>query len=174
MLRINSFYNILLLPLLIILTLLTSCVYDDSPESDNEIVAGDTLPTFEVILNNGLKISNDDLSETKGVIIFFNTDCKDCRRELPELQKAYEKTKEESLWIAIARAESDESIAKFWEDNEITIPYSPQPDRHIYELFSSSGIPRLYITEGTTVRLSYGPDNIPPSAVIADEITAIR
>lgn len=174
MLRINSSYNILSLPLLIILVLLTSCVYDNSPESNNGIVAGDTLPAFEVTLNNGLKLSDGDFSAAKGVIIFFNTDCKDCRRELPELQKAYEKTNEESLWIAIARAESDESIAKFWKDNDITIPYSPQPDRKVYDLFSSSGIPRLYITDGITVRLSYGPDNIPSSDVIADEITAIR
>lgn len=174
MLRINSFYNSLFLPTLIILTLSSSCIYDNSPESDKEIVAGDTLPAFEVTLNDGLSLSNNDLSETKGVIIFFNTDCKDCRRELPELQKAYEKTKEESRWIAIARAESDESIAKFWKDNGITIPYSPQPDRKVYELFSSSGIPRIYITDGITVRLSYGPDNIPSPTVIAGEITALR
>lgn len=169
----NFIHSILSLWLFSLIFFLPSCVYDNT-EKNIEISTGDRLPDFEVILNDGQRISSSDFSNTKGIVIFFNTDCKDCRRELPELQKAYEATKEESLWIAIARAENDESIAKFWESNNISIPYSPQSDRQIYELFSSTGIPRLYITDGSTIRHSYGPDNIPLPTVLIDEIKAIR
>ena len=57
--------------------------------------------------------------------------------------------------IAISRAEGEDLVAPFWEEYDLQIPYSAQTDRHIYELFASSVIPRVYFVsaEGIVTRI---------------------
>ena len=37
-----------------------------------------------------------------------------------------------------------ESVAAYWKEQGLSIPYSAQTDRRIYNLFASSIIPRTY------------------------------
>ena len=46
--------------------------------------------------------------------------------------------------VAIAREETEESIQAFWEAHGLSIPYSPQSDRRVYNLFAIITIPRVY------------------------------
>lgn len=123
-----------------------------SIEDDNEVTervnVGDRVPSFSVdVMSDGVHstFSTDHLTgET--VIVFFNTTCPDCQRDLPKLNQYYLKhqTEEGFQMVAISRAEGEESVAAYWKDNELQIPYSAQNDRRIYELFASSTIPRVY------------------------------
>lgn len=143
---------------IVIITIISSCI-TDSPDEENgsKLAAGDRMPNFSVIMNDGHVISSDDIVDKIAVIIFFNTECKDCRFELPELQQAYEATANHSEWIAIAREEESNSIADYWRKEGLTIPYSPQSDRSIYSLFATSGIPRIYISSEQTILYSFNP-----------------
>jgi hypothetical protein len=47
--------------------------------------------------------------------------------------------------VAIAREEQQENIAAFWQERHLSIPYSPQKDRRIFNLFATQSIPRAYI-----------------------------
>lgn len=38
-----------------------------------------------------------------------------------------------------------EAVAAFWQKYGLTLPYSVQPDRKIYDLFASSIVPRVYV-----------------------------
>lgn len=141
-----------LLTLLLPLCLFVGCVIDSDEEpSDSEglVKVGDRLPSFSIEVTDGdstYMFSSDRLTGPT-VIVFFNTTCKDCQRELPELNDYYLRYRDEPGFqmIAIAREESAPEIAAYWQANALSIPYSPQSDRRIFSLFASSTIPRVYI-----------------------------
>lgn len=130
----------------LVMVALTGCV-NESEEPVWSLQVGDRLPEFEVVLNNGDQVTTESLRGSDSVIVFFNTSCGDCRRELPEIQKLYDECLRQNRpvrFICISREEGAASVAKFWEENNLTMPYSAQTDRRVYNLFASSGIPRLY------------------------------
>lgn len=129
-----------------ILTLvLTSCVTDE-PEIESTVKVGDKVPDFIVELNNGTRLASDDLIGRHSVITFFNTSCSDCQRELPVIDSLY-RQRPELIVACIARSESATSISKYWEENNLSVPYSAQPDASVYNLFAIAGIPRIYIID---------------------------
>lgn len=140
----NKWIGMLLLGLLI-----TGC---SSIEDDNEVTervnVGDRVPSFSVdVVTDGI-ISTFSTAQLTGetVIVFFNTTCPDCQRDLPKLNQYYLKHKNDKGFqmVAISRAEGEDTVAAYWKDNGLQIPYSAQNDRRIYELFASSIIPRIY------------------------------
>lgn len=120
------------------------------------IVVGSRVPIFSVnvVDYEGLTTSfstNRLYGET--VIVFFSTQCKDCQRELPELNDYYLKHKDDNGFqmVAISREEGEQSVADFWSANNLQIPYSAQEDRKIYDLFASSVIPRVYFVSSSGI-----------------------
>lgn len=128
------------------------CVTDNEPEGPS-LQVGDPLPQFNITMNNGEVISTTSLIGKVSVIVFFNTDCSDCRKELPVIQELYDYYKgvTEVKIVAIAREEVAPEIEKYWEENGLTMPFSPQKTREIYSLFAPSIIPRIYISNTSGV-----------------------
>lgn len=118
---------------------------EDVPDVVDLVTVGDVLPDFEVTMNDGRRVATADLAGRRSLIVLFNTGCSDCRRELPVLQEVYEAVGERCHVLCIAREESAEHIAEYWAANGLTLPYSPQPDRRIFNLFATESIPRVYI-----------------------------
>lgn len=140
----NKYVALILLGLLMI-----GC---SSIEDDNEVTervnVGDRVPSFSVdVVTDGI-ISTFSTAQLTGetVIVFFNTTCPDCQRDLPKMNQYYLKHKNDKGFqmVAISRAEGEDTVAAYWKDNGLQIPYSAQSDRRIYELFASSIIPRIY------------------------------
>lgn len=118
----------------------------DKGEATEEYVqVGDPVPAFTV---NGY-----DSAETVGkitLITFFDPECKDCQRELPLLQNAYNllKYNNEFKMINIARGRTLENLAEVDEGATwLSMPCYPDPDRKIYNLFATSTIPRIYLVD---------------------------
>lgn len=134
---------------------------DDVDVAEERVGVGDRVPAFTVsVVENGnrTEFSTGDISgET--VIVFFNTGCEDCRRELPRLNGYYLSHREEKGFrmVAISREEGEESVAEYWAANGLAIPYSAQTDRRIYSLFASSIIPRVYFcsAEGVITAIEF-------------------
>ena len=148
--------------------LLVGCVTDehhDEADADATSIVrvGDQLPDFsvEVIDGSSRTLFNSGNLEGMTVIVFFHTGCVDCQRELPELNNYYLRHQKELGFrmVAIAREESEESIAAFWQQNNLSIPYSPQTDRRIYNLFATQYIPRVYICSAQGIVLWMGVEN---------------
>lgn len=148
--------------------LLSGCIKDDLPE-DHSLQPGDRVPAFSVTMSDGSTFSSSELQGKRGMIVFFNTECHDCRRELPKIQQAYDCVKDnpEYMVICIAREESEAEIAAYWRENDLTLPYSPQPDRAVYNLFATVSIPRVYLTNRDLVieavyddTTPFDPDNL--------------
>lgn len=131
-----------------LLLLLGGCV-GEKEEPEWVLKAGDRLPEFEVVTLDGERVSSEDSFSRTLLIVFFNTTCKDCQRELPVVQVQYEENlnlpeSERSQYICIAREEGAADIEQYWTENHLTLPVSPQTDRSIYSKFASIGIPRIF------------------------------
>ncbi len=125
-----------------------SSIVDEEQESAETLKVGDRLPLFTVNVTDGDRQAVFDSSQLTGetVIVFFHTSCSDCQRELPVLNQYYLKHKDDAGFqmVAISREEGQESIAAYWKEHGLQIPYSPQADRGIYHLFATTYIPRVY------------------------------
>jgi peroxiredoxin len=144
------------------LVAMTGCIKEK--QTGAELKVGDSLPDFEVVMNDGSTVTDDMLKETVSVIMFFHTSCPDCQQVLPQMQKIYDEYASKDVGITlISREESMSSIFTFWEEKGLKIPYSAQPTRKIYEKFASERIPRIYICEkGGIIRYIF-TDNPNPS-----------
>ena len=147
--------------LAVMLISLAGCIAEkDEPEW--ALGAGDALPRFSVTTIDGVEVSSADSYAAEMVIVFFNTTCQDCRRELPLLQQEYEDDAvlpegERKRYICISREESVADVERYWAENHLTLPVSAQTDRNIYSRFASSGIPRIFCARDGVITLSLYP-----------------
>ena len=143
----SKYHFLLLIPVLLMLQLV-GCSMNDDEEQTERIKVGDRVPTFSLTVENGGQVRSFSTARLTGetVIVFFNTTCPDCQRDLPLLNAYYLKHKDEEGFqmVAISREEGDASVAAYWEANHLQIPYFAQTDRRIYNLFATSIIPRVY------------------------------
>ena len=134
--------------MMLLYLLLTGCSSIEDDETKERVAVGDRVPLFSVEMVKDGERSTFSTAQLTGetVIVFFNTTCPDCQRDLPKLNQYYLKHKvdEGFRMVAISREEGEEDVAAYWKDNGLQIPYSAQNDRRIYELFASSIIPRVY------------------------------
>ena len=61
--------------------------------------------------------------------------------------------------ICISRGQSAESVAQYWEQASLTLPYSAQDNRDIYHLFANQGIPRIYVVDREGIIRTLFTDN---------------
>lgn len=132
------------------------CVVDEPGDgvADTDLVGvGNRLPSFSVEVIEGTTRYTffSEALTGRTVIVFFNTSCSDCQRELPDLNDYYLQHRSDPGFqmVAIAREETEESIQAFWQAHDLRIPYSPQDDRRVYNLFATATIPRVYFCEKT-------------------------
>lgn len=161
--RVKILIRLLLLP-----WLLVACVVDEhdeevDPDTSSIVRVGDQLPDFSIEVIDGVSRTLFNSKSFKGtsVIVFFHTGCTDCQRELPELNAYYLRHCQEPGFqmVAIAREESEESISAYWQQHNLSIPYSPQTDRRIYNLFATQFIPRVYLCSAQGIVLWMGVEN---------------
>lgn len=138
----------------------SGCIGGGEPEAW-ALAEGDRAPAFEVVTLEGDTVRSSDSWEREMVIVFFNTSCGDCRRELPAIQKQYEADRllpagERSQYICISREEGAADVAAYWSEARLTMPVSAQETRTVYSLFASQGIPRIFkVSEGVVVEAIY-------------------
>ena len=134
--------------MMLLYLLLTGCSSIEDDETKERVVVGDRVPLFSVEMVKDGERSTFSTAQLTGetVIVFFNTTCPDCQRDLPKLNQYYLKHKADEGFqmVAISREEGEEDVAAYWKDKGLQIPYFAQNDRRIYELFASSIIPRVY------------------------------
>ena len=136
-----------------------SSVVDDDTQVVERVHVGDRVPSFSVTMTDGGEERTFSTSQLTGetVIVFFNTWCPDCQRELPRLNQYYLQHKDDKGFqmVAISRGEGKDVVARFWSEHELLIPYAAQEDASIYELFASGIIPRVYFVsaQGIVTRI---------------------
>ncbi|WP_455671938.1 TlpA family protein disulfide reductase [Phocaeicola sp.] len=149
-----------LLPLMLLICALpVSCIGEDDPEPGTvELIPGDELPEFSVVMNDGETITDESLRGKTSLIVFFNTGCPDCKKELPVIQRVYDECPEVTI-VCISRNEEAPSIEKYWNDNGLTLPYSAQSNADVFHLFAKSQIPRIYVVDAELIIRQVFTDN---------------
>lgn len=132
-----------------LLTLIApSCTWLEN--NDEYPVPSDRLPEFTVCLDNGEEFDSRSLQGT-AMLVFFHTECMDCRKELKELQTFHREHPEANL-LAISRAQGKEKTDGYWQAEGLTIPKSSQNDASVYLLFADTGIPLLIVAQDGIIR----------------------
>jgi peroxiredoxin len=139
---------------------LSACIREKITE--NEVKVGDSLPEFEVTMNDGTVVSDTSLKGEVSIVMFFHISCPDCQQVLPSVQRIYDDYASENLnWALISRECDKDDIEEYWSENGLSMPYSAQNDRGVYNLFASSRIPRIYISdENGIVRYIFTDDPV--------------
>ena len=160
-------------PLLLALPLLAACIYDPADPEGGNVGEGDALPEFSVTLSDGTPVSTQSLRGEVSLIMFFSTECPDCQEVLPIVQSLYDEFGSEVRFVLISREEGAKSIAVYWLEHGLTMPYSAQSDREVYRLFATSGIPRIYISDRSlTVRSAFSDSPLPDLASLRNAMEA--
>lgn len=157
-----------------VMTLILAGCVTDKIEPEDALSAGDRCPEFSVQLLDGSSFSSTDTGGRTALIAFFNTDCSDCRRELPILQKAYDELTASAggqapQFICISRAQPEASVRAYWEEHGLTLPVAPQSDNAVYRLFANVGIPRIFIVDPSGIIVAAWSDD--PLPGVADIIS---
>lgn len=134
--------------LIFYLLALQACIKEDT-EINSTLKPGDKVPAFTIEADDGSVFTSEKLQNKISVIIFFNTNCSDCKRELPDIETFYQSVKDVPVFnfIAISRGQTSEDVRSFFSQNNITIPFFPDPERKVYSLFAQSIIPRVYLID---------------------------
>ena len=118
---------------LIILVCLVSCIKEK--QTGANLVVGNRLPDFAIDMSDGTLVTGKMLSEGISVIVFFTTECPDCRETLPHVQRLYDEYEPHGVRFAlVSREDGEASVAEYWSLNGLTMPYSAQSDRKPYFL----------------------------------------
>jgi len=158
---------------LLLLWAAVSCVVVSPDDEQDPVAVGDGLPSFSVVMNDGSTIGNEYLLGKVSLICFFNTECPDCRMELPEIQGIYEDGS--CALLLISRAQQKDSIQKYWQENGLTMPFSAQETDRLFKRFASSVIPRIYICDRKgIVRYMHDDKSLPTKELLSREIEDIK
>ena len=144
--------------------ILAGCIRDDAAYGEAGIVAGDMLAT-------------SDLQGKVSVLVFFHTGCPDCQQELPVIQQLYDlyRANDSVAIYCISREEAAEEIEAYWQAHGLTLPYSAQESRSVYNLFSGQGIPRVYVSDKSLqVYSTYSDDPIAGLDELTEDVEALR
>lgn len=146
---------------------MNSCIFDERPQ-EKELSVGDMLPEFSATMNDGSVVTRAWLSGSVSCIVFFHTSCPDCQKTLPVIQRIYDEYSSKGVRFAlISREEGESSISAFWEENGLTMPYSAQTTREIYNKFAQTRVPRVYISDSTgKIRTIHADDPVPEYDVL--------
>ena len=156
-----------------LLGVVAGCIREDKVAADVKV--GDKLPVFEVVMNDGSVVSDASLKGNVSVVMFFHASCPDCQQALPVVQTIYDEYAQKGVVFAlIGRECGKEEVMAYWEEKGLNLPYSAQKDRSVYNLFASSRIPRIYISdENGTVRYIFTDDPVPSYSDLQSSLDAL-
>lgn len=157
--------------LLLALTGLSSCIFEKAEEF--ELKPGDTIPSFSVEMTDGTLVTSEQLSKGPSLLMFFHTGCPDCQNTLPSVQMLYDEYKEKVAFLLISREQVKDEIDEYWKEKGYTMPYSPQTDRKVYNLFATSRVPRVYVCKDGKIISSYNDDPIPQYEELLSDLLGI-
>lgn len=151
-----------------------SCIHEDLPAKADVVKMGQMLPDFSVTMNDGSVVTGEMLRGKVSIIIFFDTSCPDCRQLLPVLQPLYDEYSDRVHFVLISREEGEELIAQFWAQHNLTMLYSAQSNRWVYNLFANSLIPRVYISDAEgVIRYIFADNPVPSYDVVRDALLGV-
>ena len=149
-----------------------SCIKErDNGKNDLKLDSG--IPEFSVVMNDGTTLNSSSLKSGVSLIMFFNTNCPDCKNTLPTVQKIYNEYSGQISFALISREQGATELENYWQQNNYTIPFSGQTDRKVYNLFATSKIPKIYICKDGVIKSIYTDSPTPDYSSIVRDIQSL-
>jgi cytochrome c biogenesis protein CcmG/thiol:disulfide interchange protein DsbE len=119
---------------------------------------GFRAPDFTLLNPKGEKVSLGDFRGQPVMINFWATWCSPCRDELPEIQAAYENSKD-LMVMGISFQEKASDVEPFVEKKGLTFPILLDSDGQIAMKYQARGLPTSFFVnpEGIITAVHIGP-----------------
>ena len=128
--------------------LLNACRDDEESANVNAPVSvGDKVPDFTLVSSAGQQLTAASLRGRVCMLTFFDTECEDCRNELPVLQKIYDRYRDDVVLLQVPRSQSLAEVQEYWKSAGLTLPVYTSNDQTLYYKFANKGIPRTYVID---------------------------
>ncbi|MCX7922289.1 MAG: TlpA family protein disulfide reductase [Clostridia bacterium] len=118
---------------------------EKQPLSDNnaiDITAADKAIDFTLTDLDGRKISLGDYKGKNVYLNFFATWCPPCKAEMPDIEKMYQKYKDNDLVVlAVAVGEDRETVKNFVQKNGYSFKVLLDSDQSVGQQYEISAIP---------------------------------
>ncbi|SPE28319.1 Redoxin domain protein [Candidatus Sulfopaludibacter sp. SbA3] len=126
-----------------------------APKSDPNLDAADTLLALQEQLHQedgftltGLDGKTYSLAALRGHVVLLNfwaTWCPPCRKEMPDMEKLYQRLQSKGLIVLAASDEERETVANFEQKEKYTFPILLDADRKVAGAFNVGGIPQSFL-----------------------------
>lgn len=103
--------------------------------------AGERVPRFELLLDDGRIVSSRSLLGRRYLIAFFGPNCDFCKSELPWIARS---TPPGGIPVVFAVSSgSAAATARFWKEMSVSLPTAVDPDRLVAKAFHVRRVPTL-------------------------------
>lgn len=138
---------------------LAGCIFDNDKDDYSKMDNGDPCPAFTVRDFNGYYHTVPD--ETKpSLIFFFNTECCDCVRQFPIIQRLYEAYQNKIDVIGVSPCNASYKIKEFIAEHHYSFPIAEGTYKTIYDSFATAMIPRVYFVKDGIIQARNEFDNV--------------
>ncbi|WP_257347778.1 thiol-disulfide oxidoreductase ResA [Pseudalkalibacillus decolorationis] len=123
------------------------------------VEVGDTAPNFALQDLEGNKVELEDYKGQGIFLNFWGTYCPPCEKEMPAMQRQYEKYKDEGVVIlAVNIAESQFTVQNFADRLGLTFPIVLDEQREVVDAYGVGNLPATYLIspEGKVIKKTTG------------------
>ncbi len=120
---------------------------------------GDPAPDFTLTLLDGTKISLRDLRGQVVVLNFWASWCDPCRKEAPDLQKAWEMYKDKGVvFMGVSHKDAEDASRAFVQEFGLTYLNGIDPRGRISRAYGLTGVPETFVidAEGRVAQFYWG------------------
>ena len=123
---------------------------DGGSAVDHELT-GQQLPEFEMVDQAGYQKKSAEFYNKPMLVVEWASWCPDCQKQLPEIQKVYEKYKGNIHFVMLdmldSKRETKERADQYISEKDYTFPYYYDTDERAADILHVQSIPTIYLVD---------------------------
>jgi peroxiredoxin len=129
--------------------------------ASQEVAAIQIAPDFEMeSFNSAAPIALSDYKGQGVVLNFWATWCHPCQEEMPALESAWQKYKDQGIvLVGVNSSDNEEQTLAFLEEYGVSYPNGSDLDSEVSQLYQIQGLPTTWFIagDGSVAKIVYGP-----------------
>ena len=114
-------------------------------------LTGQQLPEFEMVDQAGYQKKSAEFYNKPMLVVEWASWCPDCQKQLPEIQKVYEKYKGRIHFVMLdmldSKRETKERADQYISEKDYTFPYYYDTDERAADILHVQSIPTIYLVD---------------------------